>query len=370
MSAVRWSPGSGWGVVAGGSVAWLDQAWPTAWVAAAHDQAGHPFPAWAAWLAGIAPAPFAAAGPSATGGLSLVSTGAALRWETATGVRDLSGEPGTPRQAEVAGAEAVEFGHVVGHLLPFTGGVVACGGLRYDCAADRAFVPPGRDGPAPQWPPDVHRASPQSVGGGPGPVLERADAPAGMAPVAAAMSPPSQPESVDDDNPFADMWGRTQLRSVEQAAVRQTPGAGEAAPARETPPPRPAAAPPSQATWAWQPGDESVADPILGRAVAGDVSVDLVGTVVIGRAPTPLPGEACGLLKVPSPERGISRNHAVLRVVDHEVVALDLGSNNGTTLRRPGRPASAVGADSPTPVHHGDELDLGEGVTVRLIGLP
>lgn len=117
------------------------------------------------------------------------------------------------------------------------------------------------------------------------------------------------------------------------------------------------------------PGDD-IDDLSCGRAVAGPVGVDILGTVVIGRAPAAIPGEDCQLLRVPSPERGISRSHVLLRVVADEVVALDLGSLGGTRLRRGGLPPMPLRADRPIPVHDGDELDLGEGIIVSLIGLP
>lgn len=116
--------------------------------------------------------------------------------------------------------------------------------------------------------------------------------------------------------------------------------------------------------------EETPRRPVYGRAVTREASVDIVGTVVIGRAPAAIRGEDCRLLRVASPERTISRSHVVLRVANGVVTARDLGSHNGTMLCRAGRTPERVGADQPSTVHDGDVLDLGEGVRVVLAELP
>jgi len=243
---------------------------------------------------------------------TVMAAGAAIRAAAAADGLRLTGRVETPSQADIVGLRTVDLGQVGdGPALVVVGGIVACGGLHWDVAA--------RDGTVSAEP-----------------------------------------------NPFTAMWAQGMAGSVELAAVRQGSDTGVAKPVEPMPRPLRRSA---EVTLTAPPLDES-ADDTYGRAVAGHVSVDIVGTIVIGRAPTPIPGEACQVLRVPSPERSISRNHVVLRIVDGDVVALDLGSSNGTRLSGPGRSPVDVSAVRPIPVRHGDVLDLGEGVTVSLIGLP
>ncbi|MCL2482088.1 MAG: FHA domain-containing protein [Propionibacteriaceae bacterium] len=195
------------------------------------------------------------------------------------------------------------------------------------------------------------------------------------------------------------MWDHTGTDSVESAAVRHVGGDSDQAPVPKPPPPSKPAEHPSPGEPADKPGggagvtlpepppvrvrgnaglpvdstlvietDEDEAPQGFGKAVVGGEEVDIHDTVVIGRAPSPIPGEQCTLLRA-SHERSISRSHVLLRVVGDEVVAIDLGSNNGTKLLRPGQPDQMV-TTTPVLVHDGDTLDLGESVHVRLVGLP
>ncbi len=330
-------------------------------------------------------------------GFALVSTGSRRFLVTmgvparATGggeVRELKGARGRAEacnlpvgwSAAVGGCESVPG-------MPLTDGVAQCGGLAWGDAS----VPGGNSG----------SVSPvQAV---------RVAAPVAEPP---QPRPTPNPREVSASNPFADLWGHTMRRPVEAAAVRHvrdhdrpddeepadsTPGAavvervsvvGSAPTAPLHPVPEPQQAPqvesvPPARAPAQRPqriGDATLVTAIVdepsdlddyGRAVSQDgEQVEIRGTVVIGRSPSGIPGEDCQLLRVPSPDRSVSRNHAVLRVVDGLVVGGDLGSNNGTMLIRLGQSAVPLPKDPPRRLRHGDVLDLGLGCTVRLVGLP
>jgi hypothetical protein len=225
-------------------------------------------------------------------------------------------------------------------------------------------------------------------------------------------------------NPFAELWGHTMRRPVEAAAVREVRNADleletnplPSVPAAPTSPATPAPVPAavgqgaaSTAPPAVPPGSPAVASPVPppdavaeparpvvpgqprsttatlvaslldeeepvaddhGEVVTADgARMPLTGALVIGRAPQPVPGLECRLLRVTSPERTVSRSH-VLITGEHGVVRLkDLGSNNGTMLLRHGQ-RLPVGSDAWTGAADGDVVDLGDGVTVLLVGLP
>lgn len=98
-------------------------------------------------------------------------------------------------------------------------------------------------------------------------------------------------------------------------------------------------------------------------------AVTLDRTVVIGRRPrstrvtgTDLPH----LVAVDSPQGDISRSHLELRVEGDAIVATDLRTTNGTTLRRPGVDPVRLHPGEGTVVVHGDVLDLGDGILVSI----
>lgn len=97
--------------------------------------------------------------------------------------------------------------------------------------------------------------------------------------------------------------------------------------------------------------------------------VTLDRTVVIGRRPrstrvsgTDLPH----LVAVDSPQQDISRSHVEVRVEGDSIVATDLRTTNGTTLRRPGTDPVRLHPGEATVVVPGDVLDLGDGITVAV----
>jgi hypothetical protein len=102
--------------------------------------------------------------------------------------------------------------------------------------------------------------------------------------------------------------------------------------------------------------------PSLGvlRFNSGEV-VELRRTLIIGRAPRvegALTGNVPQLVKLPSPEQGISRLHAEVRVEGWNVVLTDLNSRNGTTVVFPGA--------APIRLRAGEGMPIGPGVVVHL----
>jgi hypothetical protein len=97
--------------------------------------------------------------------------------------------------------------------------------------------------------------------------------------------------------------------------------------------------------------------------------VALDRTVVIGRRPrstrvtgTDLPH----LIAVESPEQDISRSHLEVRVEGDSILATDLHTTNGTTLRRAGAEPVRLHPGERNVVVPGDVLDLGDGITVTV----
>jgi hypothetical protein len=104
------------------------------------------------------------------------------------------------------------------------------------------------------------------------------------------------------------------------------------------------------------------------RLSTGQV-VALDRTVVIGRRPrstrvtgTDLPH----LIAVDSPEQDISRSHLEVRAEGDSILATDLHTTNGTTLRRVGADPVRLHPGERNVVVPGDVLDLGDGVTVTV----
>ena len=363
--SVTWVPGDGWGLVGEGVVGWLSPQWGPDAVRESYRRLGE-FWELAGALEDAATGPYALLGFGLTatpdrevtqpaGRLTVVAAGVRVCAASATDELRLAGSVDAPSQGELARVTTVEVGTGAEPHFPVDGGIVACGGLCWT-ASDAVLGEPVDSGSPPSAP----------DGGDAKPV-----------PTSSTSAP--SPASTEV-NPFVGMWGHTTALSVEAAAVRAVPE--PAAPAKPADPAKPAEpakasepeftppkiAPAPELTLVGRLDDDPDASG-FGLAVIGATRVRITGTVVIGRSPSALLGEECALLRVKSPERGISRNHAVLRVLAGSVVASDLASNNGTRLRSPGRPDVEL-TTIPVPVHDGDVLDLGEGVEVMLIGLP
>lgn len=90
--------------------------------------------------------------------------------------------------------------------------------------------------------------------------------------------------------------------------------------------------------------------------------MSLVQPLVFGRAPENGAAQYQGLpLRLPDPERAMSRVHLVLTPAGGAVSAMDPGSANGTLLQRAGQTFSLV-AGTATPLLAGDVLLLGDAV--------
>lgn len=99
-------------------------------------------------------------------------------------------------------------------------------------------------------------------------------------------------------------------------------------------------------------------------------SVEVERPVIFGRAPRPERGttdEEPILHTVPSPQQEISATHLEVRPAGDELVAIDLGSTNGTVLRPPGQSAQDLRPGQPVPLSPGAVLDLGDGLTIEVV---
>ena len=103
--------------------------------------------------------------------------------------------------------------------------------------------------------------------------------------------------------------------------------------------------------------------PPLGRLVlpTGE-QVVLDRDVVLGRKPAALPGAAPWphLVTLPQDSTYLSRVHLHVELDGWLVLARDLGSRGGTTLRVPGRPPERIRANEPHVLEPGNRLDLAE----------
>ncbi|GEM_PF-2092765 len=95
--------------------------------------------------------------------------------------------------------------------------------------------------------------------------------------------------------------------------------------------------------------------------------VELGAPIVVGRKPSHEgsgSSEFARMISVPSPSKDISRNHVEIRVEQGHVLVTDLGSVNGTVLRREGVEDRQLAARESTLVINDDVVDLGDGVTL------
>lgn len=97
------------------------------------------------------------------------------------------------------------------------------------------------------------------------------------------------------------------------------------------------------------------------RLPSGEV-VALDRSVVIGRRPVPVDdhGEWPHLVTVPAEASYVSRVHVHIQLDGWLVVARDLGSRGGTTLKVPGRAPEAIRAQEPHLLEPGHALDLAD----------
>jgi len=105
------------------------------------------------------------------------------------------------------------------------------------------------------------------------------------------------------------------------------------------------------------------------RASTG-ATCELIGIVLVGRKPSGARGHGADLpqlLVIPGYPH-VSSNHLEIRVDGWTVFARDLGSLNGTFLRRRGEQPSKL--TEPIPIYNGDILDLGHGASVVFEEMP
>lgn len=108
--------------------------------------------------------------------------------------------------------------------------------------------------------------------------------------------------------------------------------------------------------------ETQVPRPVLGvlRLSTGE-DIPLDRDVLLGREPKPTNqgADKQHVLRLPSPGKDISRNHLQLRLLGWRVVATDLKSTNGTTIRPPdGGPAEALPPGGTRVIEPGAEVTL------------
>ncbi len=201
------------------------------------------------------------------------------------------------------------------------------------------------------------------------------------------------------------LFGETHLASVEEAAVRapdDAAAADVAAPERFSPQPGDGA-PVGSLDEGDHDGDTLSIEQL--RALEGAGAVTVAGTsphpggliasvpgstsravmtvstgetvlldrgAIVGRRPrlTRVQGlTAPSLVTVPSPNQDISRNHVEIRLEGHSVLAVDLDTTNGTLLCRGAAEPVRLHPGEGTLLVSGDQLDLGETVTLSFAGL-
>lgn len=167
------------------------------------------------------------------------------------------------------------------------------------------------------------------------------------------------------------LGGHTMIRSIADAA--RYPGQdAEAAP--------PSAAPPSVAqedsdhdgltmlrSDLQSDGDTSVRTAVGTLRLHDGRTCTVDRPVIIGRRPQATrvsAGEVPHLVTVDSPTQDISRSHVEIRPEGTHAVVLDLGTTNGTTLRRPGRPPQRLIGGDRHVLADQDVIDLGDDVLI------
>lgn len=110
----------------------------------------------------------------------------------------------------------------------------------------------------------------------------------------------------------------------------------------------------------------SVPRPVLGRFVfsSGEV-VDVARPMLIGRAPKlggVVSGQPPELVTVPSPDRGVSGTHVETRLEGWQVLVVDRNSTNGTVIQLPGRPPQRLRSGEPFPITPGTTVVMADEV--------
>lgn len=106
--------------------------------------------------------------------------------------------------------------------------------------------------------------------------------------------------------------------------------------------------------------------PVLGclrLSTGGEVMLDR--GVLMGRSPSPnrtVGDERPHIVKLPSPDHDISRNHLEIRLDGWHVMLVDLGSTNGTVITRPGSEPERLRPEHPTMIEPGTTVALADDV--------
>ncbi|GAB6985118.1 FHA domain-containing protein [Nocardioides pyridinolyticus] len=122
-----------------------------------------------------------------------------------------------------------------------------------------------------------------------------------------------------------------------------------------------------------QPPAPPITRPVARLELPTGETVEVDRVVVVGRAPEARDHEGTPprLVRVSSPHQEISSTHLEIRPgsgADHgSAVATDLGSTNGTLLVQPGLPPEDLKAGVPVQLIPGAVLDLGDGVSIRVV---
>ncbi|GAA0726378.1 FHA domain-containing protein [Dactylosporangium roseum] len=100
----------------------------------------------------------------------------------------------------------------------------------------------------------------------------------------------------------------------------------------------------------------------------GGETVPLDRRIILGRAPgAPDPGlpDPAHHVTVTSPDNGISRRHVEIRVEGWDVIAVDLGSRNGTIVQQPGERPVELPARGSQTLRPGAAVVLTDQVSIR-----
>ncbi|MDO4887732.1 MAG: FHA domain-containing protein [Actinomycetaceae bacterium] len=112
--------------------------------------------------------------------------------------------------------------------------------------------------------------------------------------------------------------------------------------------------------------------PALGEIyLSTGLRVPIDADIIIGRKPASTPESGrprAHLVPVPSPDQQISRIHCEIRVDGWDVRLVDRNSNNGTYVLRQGEQPIRIRPSEPFFVRVGDVVDIGEGVTIHMLG--
>jgi hypothetical protein len=108
----------------------------------------------------------------------------------------------------------------------------------------------------------------------------------------------------------------------------------------------------------------SVPRPVLGTLQFSDGRVVIVSRpLIIGRSPTTngrLSGEAPELVVVPSPLKEVSSTHLEVRLEGWQVLVIDRQSTNGTIVTAPGRDPQRLRPGEPVPITPGTRVNLAD----------